>query len=165
MRYSQYVSVYVDRVIARGHHMIKALHPSTFELTKDAYLTERGDCIIGIEADKAATDLNPELKKMLKKNTTIVIIILRADDVMDMVLAQGNQKLTLSDERRIVIRRSSYIDPATLAINANKSAKDIRRDLIAKLSNPATILIVDIYALDINEITSLTYEIHGMLDK
>ncbi|HIP75502.1 MAG TPA: DUF371 domain-containing protein, partial [Thermococcus paralvinellae] len=35
-----------------GHENIKATHKSTLEITKEDFLTPRGDCIICIKADK-----------------------------------------------------------------------------------------------------------------
>jgi hypothetical protein len=35
---------------ARGHKKIRGTHRTTFEFTKEAHLTERGDCIIGVRA-------------------------------------------------------------------------------------------------------------------
>ncbi|MGB9674949.1 MAG: DUF371 domain-containing protein, partial [Nanopusillaceae archaeon] len=34
----------------KGHKLVKATHKSTLEITKDNFLTERGDCIIGINS-------------------------------------------------------------------------------------------------------------------
>lgn len=146
------IPVYREKVTARGHQAIKAVHPTTFELTKDSYLTERGDCIIGVNLDKAVSELDPDFRKALKKSTSIVILVLRVDNLVDVVIAQGHEDLILSDDRRIIVRKSSYIDPATVAINANKSSRNIRRDLVEKLRDPQAVLTVDIYALDLSQV-------------
>jgi hypothetical protein len=146
------IPVYREKVTARGHQAIKAVHPTTFELTKDSYLTERGDCIIGVNLDKAVSELDPDFRKALKKSTSIVILVLRVDNLVDVVIAQGHEDLILSDDRRIIVRKSSYIDSATLAINANKSSRNIRRDLVEKLRDPQAVLTVDIYALDLSQV-------------
>lgn len=49
---------------ARGHPNIKATHRTTIEVTKDNYLTGRGDCILGIDADKSLKDM----KEFLDQN-------------------------------------------------------------------------------------------------
>lgn len=148
------IPVYKDRVTARGHQAIRALHPTTFELTKDSYLTEKGDCIIGVDLDKGVSELNSDLKNALRKNTSVVILILRVDNITDVVLAQGHEGLVLGSDRKIIVRRSSYIDPATLAVNANKSSRSLRRDLVEKLRNRDALLIVDIYVLDLSSVLS-----------
>ncbi len=117
---------------AYGHPLIKATHKSTFEITKDNYLTPRGDCIIGIKASHSVKDLPIELKEHLKKGGKIEII-LKVDDLEDKIIAYGHPNLILTNERSIVVRRSTFIDDRTLAIRANKAAKDIRRDLIEEL--------------------------------
>lgn len=152
------IPMYRDRVTARGHQAVRALHPTTFELTKDSYLTERGDCIIGVDLDKGVSELNPDLKNALRKSTSLVVLILRVGGITDIVLAQGHENLILGSDRKIVVRRSSYVDPATLAINANKGSRNLRRDLIEKLKNRDSILVLDIYVLDLGSIlvTQLT---------
>ncbi|HID73268.1 TPA: DUF371 domain-containing protein [Candidatus Micrarchaeota archaeon] len=47
-----------DVVTARGHPNIRAEHETTFEVTTEPSLTPRGDCIVGVQADKAASDLS-----------------------------------------------------------------------------------------------------------
>ena len=59
-------------VVAKGHRNIRALHPTTFELTKDEEVTERGDCIIGVGLDKAVADLDPHFKNVIRNDLSIV---------------------------------------------------------------------------------------------
>ncbi len=122
-----------DFIEAKGHKNIKATHRSTIEITKDDYVTERGDCIIACSANKALSDLNSELKNVIRRDDTLVIIVIKVGDIVDYIVGRGSSKLTLSSDRKIIIRRSSYIDDATLTIHANKAAKDIDRELITKL--------------------------------
>ncbi|HIP90528.1 MAG TPA: DUF371 domain-containing protein [Candidatus Nanopusillus sp.] len=119
-------------VVARGHPLIKAIHKSTFEITKDNYLTPNGDCIIGICASHAVCDLPEDLKEHLKFGGKIRII-LEVCGNKDEIIAYGHPSLKLVDKRSIVVRKSDYIDARTLAIRANKAARDINRDLIKKL--------------------------------
>jgi len=117
---------------AKGHSLIKATHKSTFEITKDNYLTPRGDCIIGICASHAVYDLPKELKDHLKSGGKIKII-LEVNGERDEIIAYGHPNLELTDRKSIVVRKSDYIDARTLAIKASKAAKDINRSLIEKL--------------------------------
>ena len=119
-------------IYAKGHPLIKATHKSTFEITKDNYLTERGDCIIGICATHSVKDLPKEIKERLKKGEKI-LIILECEGEKDTVIAKGHPKLTFKSNNSIVIRKSSYVDDRTLAIYANKAAKDLNRKLIENL--------------------------------
>ncbi len=142
-----------ETIRAYGHPMIRATHRTTFEITKDPYLTPRGDCIIGVNADKSADDLDPRVKDAIRRDDAIIIIVLRAGHVQDIVLAQGSAKLQLSDQRRIVVRKSAYVEPATLAIRANKAARDINRVLVDMLREEEE-LVLDIYVLGLGEIRS-----------
>jgi hypothetical protein len=146
------IEIYSEYVEARGHKSIKALHSSTFELTKDSDLSERGDCIIGVKLDKGLKELNKDFKEALKKDSSIVMILLQVDDIKETVLARGNSKLILEDDRRIVVRRSRFIGPETIAIESNKAAKDLNRNMIKKLQSFESILHITIYVLDISEI-------------
>lgn len=131
----------IEEVIAYGHPNILATHKSTFEITKEHALTRKGNCIIGIRANKACKDLSEKFKKALKNNVPVRIII-KSDDFRDDLIGYGSPNLILSDETSIVIRKSSYICPRTLLINANKAACDIDRNLIShirKSKNPILI--------------------------
>ncbi|MEM0501842.1 MAG: DUF371 domain-containing protein, partial [Ignisphaera sp.] len=57
-------------------------------------------------------------------------------------------RLILEDNRRIVVRRSRYIGPETLAIESNKASKDLNRDLIKRLQDPEAVLHITIYVFD-----------------
>ena len=41
----------------RGHPLVLGTHPTTFEVTREDHLTENGNCIIGIAADKGCAGL------------------------------------------------------------------------------------------------------------
>ena len=152
-----------ETIRAYGHPMIRATHRTTFEITKDPYLTPRGDCIIGVNADKSADDLDPRVKDAIRRDDAIIIIVLRVGQLQDIVLAQGSAELQLSDQRRIIIRRSTYIEPATLAIKANKAARDIDRTLIDMLRKGAK-LTMDIYILGLDEIRSPYKNVGGIIN-
>lgn len=139
----------IETLEAYGHRNIRATHRSTFELTKDDYLTHRGDCIIGIKASKSVAELSKEFKDVVRRSSSILIIVLEVDDVRDIVIARGSKELQLTDNRRIVVRRSRFIGPDTLAIEANKAARDISRELIEKLRDSNAMLRVKLVAIDL----------------
>jgi Uncharacterized protein conserved in archaea len=119
---------------AKGNKLIKATHKSTLEITKDSFLTERGDCIIGISSNYSVKDLPEDLKDHLLNEGKIKITI-KVDDLINDIIAYGSKRLLLTNDKSIVIRKSNYIDNRTLAINSNKSAIDIDRKLIERLKN------------------------------
>ncbi len=147
--------VVVDVLYAKGHPNIKATHKTTLEITKEEYVTPRGDCIIAINATKAVKELDPVLKSIIRRNDAIIIVVLETDNLKDVVLAMGSQELLLSSDNKIIIRKSTYIEPATLGIRSNKAARDIDRRLIERLKNPDTVLKIKIIGLLLEEIESI----------
>ena len=119
---------------AYGHPQIKATHRTTFEVTKEDYVTERGDCIIGIKADKSVRDLSSEFKNALRDPFSILVILLETSgNNKEIVLATGAKNLVLTHPSSIVVRKSQHIDERTLAINSNKAAININRNIIKQL--------------------------------
>ncbi len=131
----------------RGHENVRATHRSTLEFTKEEYLTPRGDCILCIEADKGINDLSDEFRAALRAGKRLLIRI-RVGDLTDEVLAEGSPELILEHEYSMVIRKSTYVDARTLAIRANKAARDIDRRIVELLKNPETTAEVELVVLD-----------------
>ncbi|BFI73461.1 uncharacterized protein MJ0206 [Nanoarchaeota archaeon] len=128
-------------ISAKGDRLIKATHKSTLEITKENFLTERGDCIIGINSTHSVKDIPLDLKEYLLDEGRIKVEI-KVDDLIDNLIAYGSKNLKLSDEKSIVIRKSNYIDNRTLAIYSNKSARDINRKIIEKLIEGKELLFI-----------------------
>ena len=122
----------VFTIRAVGHPNISALHRTTMELTKDDYVTERGDCIVGVSSSAACADLPGWLRDHLTSGGGI-IIELQVRDLTFSFRAWGDPRLTLRSERSIVIRRSSYVDDRTLAVRSEAAARDIPRDMVTLL--------------------------------
>ena len=129
-----------EELIAWGHPNIKASHKSTFEITKDPYVTPRGDCIIAVRANKAVRDLSEDFKTMARRRAAKITLIIEVDDFKEIVKGYGHPDLKFLDERSMVIRKSDYICPRTLMIRADKAAIDLNRRLIALLRNPNTMI-------------------------
>ncbi len=117
---------------ARGHGNIKATHASTLEITKQDFVTETGDCIILVASELGASDLPDDMKEALKRRDAVVYLEIWVDEFYDKVLGKGSPELVLSADS-MVFRISDYIDPRTVMIKANKSARDINRELINEL--------------------------------
>ncbi len=126
-----------EEIIAYGHPNILGTHITTLEFTKDSELLKDGDCIIGVKANKSCADLSEEFKEMLKEGK-IVEITIKAGGVEDKVVAYGSPDLKLTHREDIVIRKSEFIDKRTLCVLADKSADELKRELIEKMKNPET---------------------------
>jgi hypothetical protein len=122
-------------ILARGHEKISATHETTIEITKEARMSENGDCIVAVSANKALGDLSSEFKKNLLKDHADITISVEAGGVTETLSAHGSSRLILTHPTDIVVRKSSYVCSRTLAIHADKSACDLSRGLVEKLKN------------------------------
>ncbi|MGC9147920.1 MAG: DUF371 domain-containing protein [Sulfolobales archaeon] len=144
--------IFVDSFRARGHSNITARHKTTLEITKESYVTKKGDCIIAIESEKSVKDLRSEIKESIKRGWFISLVI-KAGNLVDYVMGLGDPRLSLEDPIRIVVRKSNYIDQKTLMIKANKAASDLNRDLVKNLRiSDTSIDIIIATSDDINEL-------------
>src|SRR5574340_19651 len=125
-----------ESLVFTGHLLVSSKHQRTFEVTKSSELTARGDCIMGVNASKAGVDFDPAFKSMLADERTVVTIVIRVGETEIIVKARGHSELTLSDPEELVVRKSSFISPRTLAVQADKSAADIPRSVVDKLREP-----------------------------
>lgn len=125
-----------EAIEARGHPNVLATHKTTLEITKEAALTKRGDCIIAVDAKKAAADLSAEFKEAAKRENAEITILIEADGEREAVKAKGSPLLTFEHTADMVIRKSSYVCSRTIAISADKAAVDLSRKLIEKLRDP-----------------------------
>lgn len=124
-------------VNAFGHRNIKATHKTTFEITKERELSVRGDCIVAVSADKGFPDFRPEFKELLRMDGAKLKVQIKVDGIVETVSAFGSSRLILAHPTNLVVRKSEYICGRTLAVRADKAARDFSRDLVARLQNPA----------------------------
>ena len=122
---------------ARGHENIEATHKTTFEVTKETTLTKQGDCIIAVEASKAAADLPFEFKEAARKEGAQITVTIEAGELKEIVKAKGSPQLKFMHPTDLVVRKSSYVCGRTLAIRADKAASDFSRELVEKLKDPS----------------------------
>ncbi|MBD3211105.1 MAG: DUF371 domain-containing protein [Candidatus Lokiarchaeota archaeon] len=122
----------LDELHAQGHKNVICSHNSTIEITKDSYLTPKGDCIIGIKASKACYDLDTNFKKYLKKGKKVEVII-RYKDLFDSFYGFGHKKLYLNSKKDMVFRKSGFICDRTILINCTKSSSELSRKLVNKI--------------------------------
>jgi len=121
---------------ARGHQNVTSTNRTTLEITKETHLTRRGDCIIAIDSNKGARDLNSKFKKAAQNEKAKIAIHFEADGEVEVVKAWGSPHLTFTHPTDLVVRKSDYVCDRTLAIRADKAAQDFPRTLIEKMQNP-----------------------------
>jgi len=121
-----------------GHKNIRSNHQKTIEITKESHLTPRGDCIVGVNATSSCNDLPQELKDKLKNSDTKVLFSIFVGDYEFTVEGNGHPDLILTHENDIVIRKSNFICPRTLAVKCNKASDMLPREMISLLQDPNT---------------------------
>ena len=131
---------------ARGHANVIARHPTTFEITRHAQLTRRGDCVLAVQATKGLADFSTEFRDMCRRDETRIIVQLKAAGIVESIEGKGSDKLTLTHPAEMVGRRSSYVSDRTIMIRADRAACDINRDLVHELQSPSTTLHVRVIA-------------------
>ena len=136
----------VEAIEALGHPKIQASHTTTLEITKDADLTERGDCIVATNASKGAADLSPEFLQVVKNDTARVTLIIRVANLNETITGRGTRQLALSHPTALVVRKSDYVCPRTLMIQADKSASDLSRRFVKALRDRSSRIVVEIVA-------------------
>jgi hypothetical protein len=125
-----------ETVVARGHENILAIHKTTLEITKEVRVSKRGDCIIGVSADKGLADLRGDFRFLLRHKTAKLTMSIEAGGVSETVNALGSPQLTLTHAVDLVVRKSGYICSRTLAVRADKAACDLSSSLVDALKNP-----------------------------
>jgi hypothetical protein len=116
-----------------GHRNVTALHPTTFEITREEHLTLEGDCIIGIRADRSASGLSPGFRNLLSREGTSLVTCLRCEDLAVLVQSSGNHAMTLDHPSDLVWRKSSFVCGRTVGIGSDLAARDLPRELVALL--------------------------------
>lgn len=118
---------------ACGNKNILSTHKTTFEVTKEATLTRRGDCIIAVGATKGAADLPLGFKEAARSEGAQMTITIEAGELKEVVRARGSPRLLFTHPTDLVVRKSNYVCGRTLAIRADKAASDFSRKLIEKI--------------------------------
>ncbi len=133
----------IEEVVARGHENIRATHKTTLEITRERELTPRGDCIIGVCADKSIFDLSPELKSALRRGLRAKVTLYLPDySLKEEFYGFGCDKLTFTHKTDIVIRKSRFVCNRTLLISATKAARDLNREFVELLKDRKTEIVM-----------------------
>ena len=127
-----------DAVEFRGHPLVRSTHPTTIEVTTEDYLTENGECIIGVGASKGCGGLSSDVQAGIRKKDARVTVRIVVQALSFKVTAWGDPRLRLSDPHDMVIRRSDFASDRTLAVRADAAARSIPREMVRLLKDPAT---------------------------
>ena len=125
----------------RGHPLISARHPTTFEITTENHLTSGGDCILGIGADKGARDLAAEFRYILCHDDAVLTTTLECGGAAVAVHSRGCAVLTLDHPSDLVWRRSRFACGRTIGILSDSVAADLPDDLVRRLRAGAEMVV------------------------
>jgi hypothetical protein len=121
-----------------GHENIRSNHQKTIEITKESHLTPSGDCIIGVNASASCADLPDSIKKKLQNPNSKVNFSIKVGLHEFIVEGRGHENLILTHLEDIVIRKSNFVCPRTLAVKCDKASDLLPREMISLLQNPNT---------------------------
>jgi hypothetical protein len=133
-----------EELVAQGHANVLGTHRMTFEITKDHDLSKRGDCVIGVNANKGPTDFSFEFKKACRREGARMTIRLEASGEIEIIHGLGSHNLSFAHPNEMVGRKSSFTSDRTIMIRADKAACDLNRRLIQTLRSPETRLTAQI---------------------
>ena len=120
-----------------GHENIRSLHQKTIEITKEGKLTPNGDCIIGVNANYACHDIPEKLKEKLRNPDSKIKFSVLVDDHIFEINGNGHEDLELTHSEDIVIRKSDFTCPRTMAVKCDQASDSIPRKMIQLLQNPS----------------------------
>jgi len=121
-----------------GHENIRSTHKKTIEITKNSELTPKGDCIIGVNATYSCLDLPSSLKEKLQDPKSKVKFSIKVEKYEFIVEGRGGEDLTLTHREDIVIRKSNFVSPRTLAVKCDKASDLLPREMVKLLQDPKT---------------------------
>ncbi len=121
-----------------GHENIRSNHQKTIEITKESHLTPRGDCIVGVNAKSSCADLSEELKNKLRTPDSKVTFSIKVGAEDFVLEGKGHPDLILTHTEDIVIRKSNFICPRTLAVKCDKASDLLPRSMVKQLQDPKT---------------------------
>ena len=126
-------------IMFMGHKNIRALHQKTIEITKETSLTPQGDCIVGVGAKCGCADLPDNIKEKLRDPKCTIKFMIKVDAQTFSWSGKGHPDLALTHTTDIVLRKSRFLCPRTLAVECDKASDSIPRTMIKALQNPDTV--------------------------
>ncbi len=118
----------------RGHPLVLGTHPTTFEVTCEDHLTQNGNCIVGIAADKGCAGLSPAFKTVLMHDDAVLVTRLACDGIVAEVRSRGSSRFTLDHPADMVWRKSGFVCGRTIGILSDRVALTLPQELVARLA-------------------------------
>jgi len=126
----------LEQIEALGHKNITAMNKATFEITKESWLTTRGDCVVAVGSSKGAMDLEDGFKCAARSEGSKISVIFEVDGFREEAVGCGGPGLSLEHPTDLVARKSGYMCGRTLMIGSDKAACDFSRDFVHAIQDP-----------------------------
>ncbi len=133
-----------EEIEAVGHKNLDLTSEESISLTKSE---EIKSSTIGIKANKAAKDLREDFKNAAKQGRRIEIKI-EVDGLTETLFAFGSPALLFESSDVLEIRKDDEINKATVAILANKSAKNLGEEVKKALKEGKKVKVILIVRAD-----------------
>lgn len=130
-----------EQIRCRGHPFVLGTHPTTFEVTCEDHLTENGNCIVGIGAEKGCAGLSEEFRHVLSRDDAVLLTRLECGGVVAEITSRGSARMTLDHPTDLVWRRSTFVCGRTIGILSDKVAVTLPEDLIKNLMSGKEMLV------------------------
>ena len=121
-----------------GHKNVRSTHRTTIEITRDESLSVRGDCIVGVSGTMGCLDLPDDIKAGLRNNSSVVRVRIMVNGDVFVVSGRGSSDLTLTHSHDIVLRKSGFVCPRTLAVRCDAASSDMPRRMVRNLQDGAS---------------------------
>jgi hypothetical protein len=123
----------VEIIRCYGHPLVRSTHPTTFEVTCEGHLTEKGNCIIGIAADKGCADLSSLFKSILAHDDAHLVTTLECGGEKAEIRSRGSSRMLLDHPADMVWRKSEFVCGRTIGIRSDYTALTLPRALVRNL--------------------------------
>lgn len=137
----------VETVEFHGHPNILGTHYNTIEVTRVDEISRRADCIVGVRASKACSDLSSSLRRHIQAGGDLAFEI-KVVDTSFAFVGRGRRELGLTDKHELVLRRSDFVSDRTAAVSCDAAAIDLPRKMIELLQDRRARGALTISALD-----------------
>jgi hypothetical protein len=132
MNDAQLQSTFIETIHFNGHPNILATHYNTLEVTRAAEISRRADCIIGVNASKACSDLQDGLKRHIRNGGNLFLTI-EVGNASFSFEGRGMPTLSLTNSDELVLRKSDFASDRTAAVLCSAAALDLPREMIQLL--------------------------------
>jgi hypothetical protein len=100
----------------------------------EEHLTETGNCIIGVAAEKGCAGLSREFRESLACDDAILVTTLSCGGEEATIRSRGSSQMKLDHPTDLVWRRSSFVCGRTIGILSDHVAATLPKSLINNLA-------------------------------